>query len=119
MAKNSRAKGKAGELELAALLRAHGFEARRGQQYAGGGDSPDIVHDMTGFHVECKRTEALRLYDALAQAHRDKKPDEQAVVFHRANNRPWVVVMDAGEFLKLVAEYVYERGSRDTEETAK
>lgn len=118
MPKNSRAKGKVGELELAALLRAHGFEARRGQQFAGGGDSPDVVHDMDGFHVEVKRTEAFRLYDALAQACRDRKPGEQALVFHRTNKRPWVVVMDANEFLQLISTYVFDPVSRETKEAA-
>lgn len=33
---NSRNKGKRGEREFAALLREHGFDARRGQQFAGG-----------------------------------------------------------------------------------
>jgi hypothetical protein len=32
---NARRKGKLGELEFAALLRAQGFTARRGQQFAG------------------------------------------------------------------------------------
>ena len=37
---NSRRKGKVGEREFAALLREHGFDARRGQQFSG---SPDSV----------------------------------------------------------------------------
>ena len=32
---NSRQKGKRGELELAKVLREHGYETRRGQQYSG------------------------------------------------------------------------------------
>ena len=46
---NSRAgKGKVGEREFAELLRAHGFDARRGQQFAGGADSPDVVSEALG-----------------------------------------------------------------------
>lgn len=104
---NSRAKGKVGELEVAELMRKHGFDARRGQQFAGGGDSPDVVHNMTGFHVEVKRTDRLALWDAYKQAHRDKKPSEDAVIFHRANGKPWVVVMDAEKFLALMVKYVF------------
>ena len=37
---NSKHKGKRGELEVAAILREHGYDARRGQQYSGAsGDS--------------------------------------------------------------------------------
>lgn len=103
----SKNKGKRGELEVAELLKKHGFEARRGQQFAGGGDSPDVVHSMEGMHIEVKRTERFSLYDALEQANRDKKASEDALVFHRPNKKPWVVVMDAEAFLKLMTEYVY------------
>lgn len=103
----SRTKGKVGEREVAALLKKHGFTARRGQQFAGGGDSPDVVHSMDGFHIEVKRSETFALYDALAQADKDKKVGEDSLVFHRRNNKPWVVAMDAEAFLKLMAQYVY------------
>ncbi len=107
MGKLSRDKGKRGELEVAALLKAHGFDARRGQQFAGGPGSPDVVHSMDGFHIEVKRTETFSLYDALAQSNADKKPGEDSVLFHRRNGKSWVVVMDAEAFLKLMREYVY------------
>lgn len=105
---NSRTKGKVGEIEVRDLLRKHGFDARRGQQFAGGGDSPDVVHNMEGFHIEVKRTERFALYDAMAQAKRDKKPNEDPIVFHRCNGKDWVVVMGAEEFLALVRQYVFE-----------
>lgn len=99
---NSRSKGKAGELELAALLRSFGFEARRGQQFAGGGDSPDVVHSIPHMHIEAKRTESLNLWAALDQANRDKKPDDVATVWHRRNGKPWVVILEAKAFLSLL-----------------
>ncbi len=104
---NSIEKGKAGEREVAALLKKHGFEARRGQQFSGGGDSPDVVHSMEGFHIEVKRTEKLDLWEAMAQANRDKKSGDDALVFHRKNGKPWLVVMDADKFLKLVRTEVF------------
>jgi Holliday junction resolvase len=103
----SKTKGKIGEREVAALLKKHGFEARRGQQYAGGGDSPDVVHSMDGFHIEVKRSETLALYAALEQAYEDKAEDETALVFHRRNGKRWVVLMDADDFLSLMTRYVY------------
>lgn len=101
MAKMSKEKGKLGEREVAALLQEFGFEARRGQQFSGGAGSPDVVHNIPGVHIEVKRTEALRLWDALAQATADAGLD-MPVVFHRASRRPWVVVLDARAFLWLI-----------------
>lgn len=56
---NSRAKGQRGERELADFITAAGFPARRGQQFAGGPDSPDVVCPGLPFHIEAKRTERL------------------------------------------------------------
>lgn len=97
----SKKKGKDGELEVAALCRAHGFPARRGVQYQGTADSPDVI-GLPGIHVEVKRTETFRLYDALEQAMEERKAGDIAAVFHRPSRRPWVVVLDAGDFLALV-----------------
>lgn len=99
---NSRAKGAAAERELAALLKEFGFEARRGQQFSGGGDSPDVVHSIPHLHIEAKRTEALKMWDALDQANRDKKPEDVATVWHRKNGKPWVVIVDARSFLTML-----------------
>lgn len=99
MAINSRTKGKRGELEAVQLLKDHGFEARRGQQFKGGPDSPDIIHDAGGVHFEVKRTERLNVYDALEQAAADAGEGEHPVVLHRRNGKPWVLVMYADHFL--------------------
>ena len=51
---NSRNKGKSGELELAhELERLWGVSARRGQQFSGSPDSPDVVTGIPGLHIEC------------------------------------------------------------------
>ena len=92
---NSRRKGKVGEREFAALLREHGFAARRGQQFAGGPQSPDVVCPaLAWLHFEVKRTQALNLTDACAQAASDcgGKP---WVVAHRRNHAPWLITMTA------------------------
>lgn len=99
--KNSRTKGKAGELELAKFLREHGYEdARRGQQFKGGSDSPDVA-GVVGLHLECKRTETLRLYSALAQARRDAGASTIPVVAHRSNRSQWVAIMSLEDFLVI------------------
>lgn len=99
---NSRNKGKVGEREFAAFLREHGFMARRGQQFAGGANSPDVVCDaLAWLHIEVKRTQALNLTDACAQAEGDcgGKP---WIVAHRRNYAPWLVTLTAEVFCEVL-----------------
>jgi hypothetical protein len=110
---NSRTKGKVGELEFAALLRSRGYvEARRGQQYRGGSDSPDVV-GVAGVHHEVKRTERLALYDAVDQARRDAAPNTMPVVVTRCNSKPkscrgeWLFVLGADDYFRLLKEAGY------------
>jgi len=102
---NSRAKGIRGELEASKLLQEYGFEARRGQQYSGGGDSPDVVHSIPNVHLEVKFVERFLLYDALQQAVDDAKDGKVPVVLHRRKRKPWVVIMQAEDFFNLM-QYV-------------
>jgi Holliday junction resolvase len=102
---NSNQKGKRGEREFANFLTRHGHEARRGQQFSGSPDSPDVVcPSLSQFHIEVKRTEALRLYPSLQQANDDKGTGQMPIVAHRKNGETWVVVMYASDFLQLVEE---------------
>lgn len=103
MSVHSKNKGAAGERELALLFREHGFSARRGQQFAGGGDSPDVVHDAPLIHVECKRTETLQLWPAIEQARRDAAPGKIPVVFHRPSRREWIAILDGRHLLQILA----------------
>jgi Holliday junction resolvase len=101
MGKPSRDKGKRGEREFAGELRHKGYDAHRGQQYHGGADSPDVV-GLPGIHIEVKRTEKLRLWDAVAQAVRDAaKKMLMPIVAHRKNGKPWVVILLLDDFLRL------------------
>ena len=99
---NSRRKGAVGEREIAKYLREHGFaEARRGQQFKGGADSPDVV-GLTGFHVEVKRVERLDLNTAMDQSIRDSAPNEKPIVIHRRNNDYWKVTMRLDDFMEVI-----------------
>lgn len=100
---NSRQKGKRGELELAHILKNYGYEARRGQQYCGANGDADVV-GLPGVHIEVKRTERFKLYDAMEQAERDAKEDETPVVVTRKNNQGWIVCMRLEDFLKMYGE---------------
>ncbi len=107
---NSRAKGARGERQWRDELRANGYAARRGQQFSGLPDSPDVVCDsLPWVHFEVKAVERLNIEEAMDQARRDcgmrsaecgvqKVP----VVAHRRRFRPWLVTMEAETFFRLV-----------------
>jgi len=101
---NSKNKGKRGELEVAALLRGFGYDARRGQQFSGGGDSPDVVHSIKGLHIEVKYTEAFNAYKAMEQAEKDCKKGDIPLVFYRKKRKRWMVLVDAEAFMELILE---------------
>lgn len=97
--KNSRRKGKTGELEFVHLLGSYGYKARRGQQFKGTPDSPDIIcEDIPHIHFEVKRTERFQLYKFLDQAAADCSPDQIPVVAHRQSRQDWVIVIPAKSF---------------------
>ncbi len=81
---NSRSKGARFEREVAAWLReTFGVEARRGQQFAGGPDSPDVI-GLAGIHIEAKHVERLNIENAMLQAERDAG-NAVPVVIHKRN----------------------------------
>jgi Holliday junction resolvase len=96
---NSKRKGAAGERELAAKLREYGFDSRRSVQYCGANGDADVL-GLPGIHIECKRTEKLNLYDAMAQAKSDCKENIPAV-FHRRNNCEWLVILRLEDFIEI------------------
>lgn len=100
MAINSKKKGKNGEIEIAHILKAHGYDARRTQQFCGANGDADVV-GLPGVHIEVKRTETLSLYTALEQATQDAREDEIPVVFHRRNHKRWVAIMELENFLNM------------------
>lgn len=99
---NSRRKGKEGELELCSFLRERGVEARRGQQFSGGTDSPDVVTSFPHVHFECKRVQAGNPYDWLAQAQRDGGEGKLHVVAHKRNRHEWIAVMPLDQLIELM-----------------
>ena len=99
---NSRAKGAMGERELAKkLTEVFGCEARRGQQFQGSPDSPDVVTSLDGVHIECKRVERFEIYKAMEQAKRDSG-DKIPVVCHRKNRGEWLAVVRLDDLPELI-----------------
>lgn len=109
MGRMSRQKGKRGERELAhemnRVLGEH-TNARRGVQYQGGSESPDVVSALP-LHIECKRTETLNAYAALAQANADAPDGVPAIVCHRRNGQKWIAIVEV-EALPEIASRIVE-----------
>ena len=97
---NSRQKGARYERHIAKVLREHGFTAERGQQHAGGQDSPDVKHNLTGIHFEAKHVEKLNIWEALEQAERDAGDNIPVVVFKRNRTKDYVA-LSLDDFIDL------------------
>ena len=110
---NSRSKGKRGELSFAKYVveqfrgvtinNGESVEARRGQQFCGGEDSPDVITNLP-IHFEVKNTNRLRIHPAMEQAIRDG--GDKAVVAFKANHKPWLAILPMDSFLKLIADQI-------------
>jgi Holliday junction resolvase len=99
---HSRNKGKRGERAWRDELRANGYAARRGQQFSGSPDSPDVICDaLASLHFEVKCVERLNIEDAMDQARRDAGVNTP-VVAHKRNHRRWLVTLNAEDFFKFL-----------------
>ena len=110
MGRMSRQTGKRGEREAAAELAVvFGCEARRGVQYQGGPDSPDVVLEGVAVHVEAKRTERLSLWAAIEQACRDAPEGKVPMVWHKCNRRESVVIVRTSDLGRFIDEGARKR----------
>lgn len=99
---NSRAKGATGEREFAKVLEERKLCARRGQQFAGGTDSPDVVcTSLTQVHFEVKRVQAGNPYLWLEQAIRDGGKNIP-IVAHRRNGKDWIGILKMSDLIDLL-----------------
>ena len=100
---NSKQKGKRGELEVAKILREHGFtDARRTAQFCGNTGQADDVIGLDGFHIEVKRCETTKIWDWIHQAERDHKAEEIPLVVFRKSHEKWKVTLSFSSFLELI-----------------
>lgn len=99
MGKASREKGKRGEREVVALLESVGYSARRGQQYRGGADSPDVVCPDLPFVVEVKLRASVSDLDLatwIAEAEADAAGAVPPLVLFRTPRQPWRAAFRCG-----------------------
>lgn len=100
---NSRAKGAAAEREAAKVwAEVMGCDARRGQQFSGGKESPDVVQSIDGIHLEVKRVERGNPYAWMAQAIFDAG-DQVPVVLHRRNRCDWLCIVRLNDVPRFLA----------------
>ncbi len=101
---NSNTKGKRGERAWRDELRAAGYtSARRGQQYAGGTDSPDVIcAELSAFSFEVKHRERGNVFAYMAQAERDAGAAKMPIVAMRRNLHPFLIVIRAQDFFTLL-----------------
>lgn len=103
---NSREKGKRGERLWRNQYRENGYTARRGQQYAGGTDSPDVIcEELPWIHNEVKVGKRINIKDAIDQA-KDDAGDKLPIVAFKYDRCEWNVAMPAWVYFALIRECV-------------
>lgn len=111
MSVNARQKGARGERMWRDELREAGFTARRGQQFAGGTDSPDVIcEELQNLHMEVKFVESLNMGNAIEQAKRDAGSKKDWIVAHKKNRTAWHVTMSSDLFFKLLKDGMQSLG---------
>jgi hypothetical protein len=100
--KNSRQKGKRGELDAAeSLRRLFCWTARRTQQFKGTSDSSDVeVAETPEAFWEVKREERLNVFKALATAVAEAG-GKLPVLMHRKNKTEWLVTVRLADLARL------------------
>jgi hypothetical protein len=100
--KNSRQKGKRGELDAAdALRRLFSWTARRTQQFKGTSDSSDVeVAETPDAFWEVKREERLNVFKAMDTAVAEAGP-KLPVLMHRRNRTDWLVTVRLADLVRL------------------
>jgi Holliday junction resolvase len=98
-------KGKRAERAFRDILRQEGYTARRGRQYSGNEDAPDVICDELDkvLHFEVKHVEALNIWKAMEQAARDCG-SKHPVVAHKRNNTKWLITMKSDLFFQLLRD---------------
>jgi hypothetical protein len=106
MAVNSRAKGARNERMWASICRDEGYSlTRRGCQFAGGPDSPDIQTgdaELERIHFEVKSGKRIDVWGAIAQAERDKALGKLAVCPLHRDRYDWIIAMPSRDWFRLL-----------------
>ena len=105
MSINSKDKGCRFERWIGQYGQEHGLNSRRGQQFKGGADTPDVI-GYPCLHIEAKHNEHLNIYDAVFQAIRDSEGKNKPVVIHKKNRKPVLVTMLIDDWWELYESWL-------------
>ena len=105
---NSKQKGKRIERFFVNFLKELGLTARRGQQFKGTEDSPDIIVKewKTYIHIEVKGGKKLNIFKALQQAVDDKSEEEIPIVFYKQDHKEPIVILFADKFVQIAQAWL-------------
>ena len=99
MGKSSKAKGAAGELEVAKIFQTSGWPDARRSGVAGqaGGD----LMNCEPYVVEVKRRESQNIAAALRQVEAVTPDDLYSLVVHRTSRQPWLATLRLADFFEI------------------
>jgi|SRR4051794_11180923 Holliday junction resolvase len=101
MSRSERDKGAAGEREVAAIFRAHGFDCDRVPN-SGGLRLKGDLYGVLPVHVEVKRQERLQLWQWWEQAVSEAPEDVSPVLAFRRNRSEWLAVVRLDDLIGLL-----------------
>jgi hypothetical protein len=99
-----RRKGANGELEVAKILRAHGWiEAKRTSDGRAQVERGDIGDGPPQVYWEVRRRESINIWACLAEAQAKALPGDTPVVAFRRNRSGWYAALPLEDLLMLLA----------------
>lgn len=101
MSKSERTKGKAGELEVARIFKARGFDCDRTPNSGGLRIAGDLHGDLP-LHVEVKRQETARPWLWAQQARSEAPSGSRWLVALRRSNDEWLALLPLVTVTKLL-----------------
>ena len=104
---NSNRKGKRIERLLASKFRNHGWDARRGQQYKGTPDSPDVIIDLP-LTVESKGCEVWRIDKWMSKLLGERKSGTLPLLCCKKNHAEFLTIIPLNFFLELTQHIDWE-----------
>lgn len=106
---NSREKGKRIERLLASMFTRAGWPARRGQQFKGTPDSPDVIVEDLPLTVECKGREVWSIYNWIVKVRHEAKPGTLPLLCCKKNHSEFLAIMTLDDFLDLTPFVDWEK----------
>lgn len=101
MSRSERTKGKAGELEVARIFKARGFDCDRTPN-SGGLRIRGDLHGELPLHVEVKRQETARPWLWAEQSARDAGAGQRWLVAMRRSRSQWLAMLPLVDLLRLL-----------------